>query len=246
MRFLRAVFQRSQTLLEACLPSHCLLCNLTSQQSLICQYCYDAILAERTYCLHCGCGLITTQNYCGECLQHQFEFQQLHALASYQAPFPQLIKKLKYQNQLLYADLLGLLLADSIKQRFNEQQLQKIDYIIPVPLHIKKLRTRGFNQTQLISEALSQHLSINIAQQMVIRNKFTQAQEGLSRSQRTKNLNNAFSLSEKGRVTLAGKHIVLIDDVVTTGATINSLCQCLLAANVKRVDVWCICRTELN
>ncbi|TEW53571.1 ComF family protein [Psychromonas sp. RZ22] len=196
--------------------------------------------------MHCGCGLTASQDFCGECLQHHFDFQQLHAVASYQSPFPELIKQLKYNNQLLVADLLGLLLADSLKQRYNQQQLQIIDYLIPVPLHAKKQRTRGFNQTQLISNALTQNLPVKIAQKTIIRNKFTQAQEGLSRQQRAFNLNNAFSLSAEDKAALAGKYIVLLDDVVTTGATINSLCQCLLAAKVKRVDVWCICRTELQ
>ena len=80
----------------------------------------------------------------------------------------------------------------------------------------------------------------------MIRNKVTSPQEGLSRSQRTFNLKNAFSVKAEDRENLKGKHVVLIDDVETTGATINSLCQCLLAAGVKRIDVWCICRTELH
>jgi ComF family protein len=170
----------------------------------------------------------------------------LHAIASYQSPFPQLIKQLKYNHQLLYADLLGQLLADSIKQRYTMQQLQQIDYIIPVPLHRQKQRKRGFNQAQLIAEALTLHLPLKINQRSVIRNKLTNAQEGLSRSERMQNLKKAFSLSEYAVTDLAGKYIILIDDVVTTGATINSLCQCLFNANVRRIDVWCICRTELH
>ena len=228
------------------MPSTCLLCHLTSQQSLICSYCHDAILTERPCCLHCGCGLTNSQAFCGECLQHHFYFQQLHAIASYHPPFPEMIKQLKYSNQLLYADLLALLLADSIKQRYSQQQLQEIDYLIPVPLHIKKHRHRGFNQAQLISQALAKHIPLKVNQHAIIRNKYTEAQEGLSRAQRATNLKRAFSLSEEAIRSLQGKYIVLIDDVVTTGATINSLCQCLLDANVKRVDVWCICRTELH
>ena len=159
---------------------------------------------------------------------------------------------MKYNNHLLYADLLGLLLAKSIKLRYNQQQLQEIDYLIAVPLNIQKHRKRGFNQAQLINDALIKHLPVlntatqQMHEQPIIRHKLTTAQEGLSRAQRLLNLNNAFSLSDQAKITLPGKYVVLIDDVVTTGATINSLCQCLLAANVKRIDVWCICRTELG
>lgn len=249
---LRSIHHHSQTFIEACLPSHCLLCRLPSKQALICKFCYDSILTERSCCLHCGCGLASSQTFCGECLKHPFDFQQLHAIASYQPPFPELIKQLKYNSQLLYADLLGLLLANSIKQRYNQQQLQEIDYIIAVPLNIQKHRKRGFNQAQLINDALVKQLpTLTTAtklmhEQPIIRHKFTSAQEGLSRSQRLLNLNNAFTLTAEARIALPGKYVVLIDDVVTTGATINSLCQCLLAVNVKRVDVWCICRTELD
>ena len=236
-----------QQLFEACLPSLCLLCYLPSKGSLICEHCNEAILTERQYCLHCGCGLTQTQDFCGDCLQHTFEFTQLHAVAGYHPPFPQLIKQLKYHHHLLYADLLGRLLAESLLQRYSETQLQEIDYLIPVPLHKQKQRKRGFNQAQLIMESLIEKLPLNIASTTIVRNKFTNAQEGLTRRQRAVNLKNAFSLDRNTAHHLKGKHIVLIDDVVTTGATINSLCQCLLNdAKVKRIDVWCICRTELQ
>ena len=206
--FLRNVYQQSQNLFEACLPSRCLLCHLSSHQSLICQFCYNAILTERPCCLHCGCGLTSSQDFCGECLRHPFYFQQLHAIASYQSPFPELIKQLKYNNQLLYADLLGLLLASSIKQRYTTQQLQEIDFLLPVPLHIAKHRKRGFNQAQLISDALIKHLPLpTMVDSPLIRNKFTHAQEGLNRKQRTFNLKQAFSLNEQVSISLKGKYI---------------------------------------
>jgi len=247
LKFLRILIQQTQILLDGCLPSHCLLCNLPSEQPLICKHCYQSVLKARPCCLHCGCALHTTQAFCGECLKHTFHFQQLHALASYQPPFPKLIKQLKYNNQLIYADLLGLLLADSAKQKYSLQQLQKIDYFIAVPLHIKKLRKRGFNQAQLICDALIKQLPTPaLTLSPIVRTKFTIAQEGLTRQQRIKNLHQVFVLTPKAKNTLFGKYVVLIDDVVTTGATINSLCQCLLQEGVKRVDVWCISRTSLN
>ena len=244
--FLKALYQYSQTVSEACLPSHCLLCNLPSKQSLICSFCYHSILTERSCCLHCGCGLTSSQAHCGECLRHPFNFHQLHAIANYQSPFPELIKQLKYNNQLLYADLLGLLLAESVKQRYPSAELEEIDYLIPIPLHNKKHRSRGFNQTQLIANTLIKQIPLTIAKQKITRNKLTKPQEGLTRVERTHNLKEAFSLSTQAKEDLQGKYIVLLDDVVTTGATINSLCQTLIAANVKRIDVWCICRTELQ
>ena len=221
---IHSISQYSRKLFEACLPSLCLLCHLPSKQSLICPFCHDAILTERPCCLHCGCGLTSTQSFCGECLKHHFDFTQLHAIASYQSPFPELIKQLKYNNQLLYADLLGQLLADSIKQRYSQQQLQEIDYLIPVPLHIKKHRKRGFNQALLISKALTKYIPITITENVIIRNKFTEAQEGLSRAQRTKNLKHAFSLTKKAETSLQGKYVVLMVAPVVTTSSINKIC----------------------
>ncbi|WP_147232350.1 phosphoribosyltransferase family protein [Psychromonas sp. B3M02] len=244
--FLERLMQQSQALCTACLPSHCLLCGLHSANQLICQYCYQAILTERPCCLHCGYGLPQTQNVCGECLKHPFKFDQLVAVSGYQAPFPSLIKKLKYNHQLIYADLLGQLLATRVKQSYTNQQLQQFDYLIAVPLHKAKHRARGFNQAQLIAQVLLQYLPLNAQVVMPInRIKVTTAQEGLTRTQRNLNLKQAFSL-DSSQLNLQDKQIVLIDDVVTTGATVNSICECLLNAGVSKVDVWCISRTELG
>ncbi|MDN2664554.1 ComF family protein [Psychromonas sp. 14N.309.X.WAT.B.A12] len=244
--FLTRLISESQALFSACLPSHCLMCGLHSADQLICQHCNQAILTERPCCLHCGYGLAQTQNVCGECLKHPFKFNRLVAVSGYQAPFPALIKKLKYQHQLIYGDLLGLLLANIVKQSYSEDQQKQIDYILPVPLHPKKHRIRGFNQAHLIADALLKQLPLRAKLVTPIdRNKATTAQEGLTRKQRNLNLSNAFSMAVP-TLNLQGKHVVLIDDVVTTGATINSICECLLSAGVKKVDVWCISRTELG
>lgn len=204
------------------------------------------MLTERTCCLHCGYPLTENRNHCGDCLKHNFLFNELHALSNYQPPFPQLIKQLKYHNQLINAELLGQLLARSIQQRYSQEKLLSIDYVIPVPLHNRKLRSRGFNQSKLISDALLKQLNLTTPSLIITRNKSTQAQEGLTRSQRKRNLNKAFALPDKLTEKVKNKKVVLIDDVVTTGATINALCEVLIKAQVKQIDVWCICRTELN
>jgi len=245
-KFKKYCCTQGRRLFEAFLPSRCLLCHLPSQGALLCHDCHDAVMHHRPCCQHCGCGLNQDQEVCGECLRHRVEFTQLHAIASYQAPFPALIKQLKYHQRLLYADLLGQLLAESVSARYTIQDLQRIDYIMPVPLHPQKQRKRGFNQAQVISQALSQHLPLTQLNNVITRNKTTTPQEGLTRPQRQRNLKNAFSIHPHNPIDLTGKYIVLIDDVVTTGATMNSLCDCLLKAHVARIDVWCICRTELQ
>lgn len=200
------------------------------------------MLQPRVCCQHCGLSLTRSQLFCGDCLKQKHHFTKLYALASYHPPYPTLIKQLKYEKQLIAGELLGQLLVKSISSQFNHDEIADFDYLIAVPLHYKKLRQRGFNQAQLIAEIVSKKLNIPLLQGAVERNKETQPQEGLSISKRRKNLRAAFIANKNSM--LQGKNIVLLDDVVTTGATINSLCQCLLAEKVSSITVFCICRTD--
>ncbi|MFT6987477.1 MAG: ComF family protein [Psychromonas sp.] len=229
-------------LIERVLPAQCLLCGLPSHNKLICPYCQKEMLQARVCCQYCGLSLTNSQLFCGDCVKQKHLFTKLHALASYQPPYPTLIKQLKYEHKLISGELLGQLLADSIASHFSGDQITGFDYLIAVPLHSKKLRQRGFNQAQLIADIVSRQLKIPLLANSVKRNKETQAQEGLSISKRRKNLRAAFTANKNS--PLQGKHIALLDDVVTTGATIDSLCHCLLAEKVSSITVFCICRTD--
>ena len=240
----RFLTQQIEKLIAFFLPAQCLLCHLTSNDKLICEHCQKALLQPRTCCLYCGLSLTNSQPFCGDCLNKKHLFTQLHALASYQPPYAKLIKQLKYKKQLTTGELLGQLLSHSILARFSSSELKQFDYIIAVPLHNKKLRQRGFNQAQLIAEVVAKQLNIPLLVDAISRNKATQVQEGLSVSKRKRNLQGAFSVRQNAQ--WQGKHILVLDDVVTTGATINSLSQCLLTKNVASITVLCICRTALH
>lgn len=233
-------------LIELFLPAHCLLCALKSDNKLICLHCQTALIKERTCCQSCALPLSQSQTHCGDCLTTPHLFTKLHAIDDYQAPYTNLIKGFKYSKQLLNGEALGELLALSLTCNFSKEELTKVDYLLPVPLYKKKQRQRGFNQAQLIAQLLAKKLSIPLLNKAVERVKHTSAQEGLSVKKRKRNLNNAFLLNKEETQKLAGCFIVIIDDVVTTGATINSLSSVLLEAGVKRIDVWCICRTSLT
>lgn len=232
--------------IELILPAQCLLCGLASNNKLICHDCLKAITTNRPCCQHCGLTLVKSQPFCGDCLKQAHLFTQLHALADYQKPYPTLIKKFKYSKKLIYGELLAELLSQSVSHTLSPQQLSKIDYLIPVPLHPKKHRQRGFNQAQLIAQHIGKKLNCPVLLDTVQRHKQTIAQEGLSLQKRKANLKNAFIFSGHHKTLLSGAYVVIIDDVVTTGATINSVCQVLLQSGVKRIDIWCICRTGLT
>ena len=232
--------------IELILPAQCLLCGLPSHNQLICPDCLKAITPNRPCCQHCGLSLVKSQPFCGDCLKQDHLFTQLHALADYQRPYPTLIKKFKYAKKLIYGELLAELLSQSITHSLSPQQLSKIDCLIPVPLHPKKHRQRGFNQAQLIAQHIGKQLNYPVLLDTVQRNKQTIAQEGLSLQKRKANLKNAFQLSRNHKKLLSGAYVVIIDDVVTTGATIDSVCRVLMQSGVKRIDIWCICRTGLT
>jgi ComF family protein len=232
-------------IIEHLLPAQCLLCRLPSNNKLICRYCQNALLQDRPCCQRCGLPLSESQPFCGDCLKQPHFFTQLHALADYKKPYSMLLKKFKYTKQLINGELLADLLIQSITRNISRQQLAQIDYLLPVPLHKQKHQQRGFNQAQLLAEKISKQLQLPLLLDAVKRQKYTNAQEGLSLPKRKNNLQDAFITTSKQQTKLSGSYIVIIDDVVTTGATVNSLCQVLLHAGVQRVDVWCLCRTAL-
>lgn len=228
------------------MPAQCLVCALPSNNKLICHYCEKKILTQRTYCKHCALALPTSSDYCGDCLAKNYLFEQIHALGDYNNPLAALVKQLKYQQRLIAGELLGALLVTSLLQRYSEDQLSQFDFLLAVPLHSKKLRQRGFNQAQIICDHIHQQLGIPMITNQITRCKQTQPQEGLSIKKRALNLDAAFSHKEIATQPLAGKNIVIIDDVVTTGATINSLCKLLKKIGVNSITVFCISRTPLS
>ena len=238
------ITQQIKKWVELLLPAQCLVCALKSNNKLICHHCEKKILTKRAYCLHCALPLNKNADYCGDCLKKNYLFSHIHALGDYINPLSILVKQLKYQQQLVAGELLAELLIKSVLCRYTKQQLSAFDYLLAVPLHPKKLQQRGFNQAKIIAEVLAKQLHIPLLLDAVSRNKVTMPQEGLSIRQRKQNLQGAFSVNKA--IQWQGKHIVLLDDVDTTGATINSLSQCLLAEKVASITVLCICRTPLH
>lgn len=238
--------QQSKQLIEQLLPAQCLVCLLKSNNKLICLYCEKKILTQRTYCLHCALPLNKNADYCGDCLQKSYLFNHVHALGDYKKPLSMLIKQLKYQQQLIAGELLAYLLIKSVQSRYTKQQLARFDYLLAVPLHPNKLRKRGFNQAQIITDSMQKVFNIPLLKNCISRNKETLAQEGLSISKRKNNLSGAFAYNKEKDHELVGKNILIVDDVVTTGATINSLCQLLKEQEVNIITVFCICRTAFD
>jgi ComF family protein len=195
-------------------------------------------------CIFCLENRLTSTIICPECekilpcnpnlIAHGFE--NLVAPFSYQEPIKKLITDLKFNGQLKYAQLLGELLTQKIIQSKNPLPT----LIIPVPLHPKRLRERGFNQAIEIAKVVGKKLHIPVDTESLIRTKNTKAQSDLKSQDRQKNVEHAFLLNKK----IKGEHFAILDDVFTTGATIRSCIQAIGLNEKQKISVWCCARVS--
>jgi ComF family protein len=207
-------------------------------------------IINQNYCTVCLLPLISrTSPYCAECITEPKYFNSVKSPFLYEEPVSALIQNFKFHKDLgagkyLSQFLLNFLKQDFLKQDFLKQDLlERPDLIIPVPLHIKKLKRRGFNQSILVAKWLSKVLKIPINLKIIKRYKVTPPQLFLNRKERLKNLKNAFELINKDKFKkLEIRHVALIDDVMTTGATVNEISRVLKQAGVEKVEIWCLAR----
>ena len=225
-------------IIQDCLfPPTCILCNLDSNNTVdLCEVC--AMHLEKNFycCYQCGEtfeSLSSSPKLCGKCISNPPAYDRTHAPFIYQSGIRDLIQNLKFHNNYKNSRLLGKLLSDSIQNRIELPEL-----IIPVPLHTIRYRQRGFNQSLEIARTVSKKLSIPLDYWSCHRKKYTLQQSALSAKDRRKNIRNAFVVSRP----INANHVVILDDVMTTGTTVNELAATLKKSGVSRVDVWVCAR----
>jgi ComF family protein len=216
----------------------------------ICVDCSQTYMAiESPICSTCGLVFESREGEdhdCGECLNAPKRFRIARSAGVYDKVLMAAIHCLKYKEKIQLARPLGVLLFMVFWRYWNKG---KINLIVPVPLHKRKLRSRGFNPSFLlvkewafISKALYGTLPvIPVAGDILIRKRWTEPQPGLGRKERLQNIKNAFGVSDLSKVK--GKKILLVDDVYTTGATANECAKVLMRAGAARVDVLTLART---
>ncbi len=154
-----------------------------------------------------------------------------------------MLQMVKYQARLELINPLVNSLAELLIEHYSNDQWPQV--LLPVPLHKKRLRERGYDQALLLASALTKQLrnlslsSLAIDTQLITRTNHSPPQQGLDAKARQSNIRNAFTLKQKP----AWKHVALIDDVVTTGATVSEIAKLLKKHRVERVDIWTIART---
>ncbi len=219
------------------LPPTCILCENSGFDSHdICQPCFNDLQKNIHCCYRCAEIFETpnkTPQLCGQCLSKTPAFDETYAPFIHQGIIRYLIASLKFNRQYKNARLLGYLLAS-----YLEKTAETPDLIIPVPLHNKRYKERGFNQSIEIAKTVSKILNIPLDTKSCTRQRNTAHQIDLPAKQRRQNIKNAFLVSQPIKVN----HIAILDDVITTGSTANELAKVLKKAGISRVDVWSCAR----
>lgn len=225
-------------------PPRCLLCGHPGQKKGheavdLCGYCQVQLPFNETACLCCALPLPRDASHravCGRCQKKQPAFDASLSVFRYEQPAVWLIQQLKFNDRLSHARLLGQLLAQKIQHCDVLPQC-----IIPVPLFSKRLRQRGFNQSVELAKPVAQKTGLPMALNLVERVRRTESQTGLDAKQRRKNIKGAFEIVRP----VPYEHVVIIDDVMTTGSTVNEVARILKKSGVRQVDVWSIARAPI-
>jgi ComF family protein len=233
------------SVVELLFPSSCLACRcpvLPGTLPMFCPACLARIEpVSGPLCSGCGRQFPKAAggpHYCGLCLTGQYHFERARAVALYTEPFSHVIHRFKYQG-VTHA----LASFHALLERLPEAALSEPpELILPVPLHAGKLRQRGFNQAALLARAFFPRERQRIKTDLLVREINTEPQTSLSGKARRQNLKNAFALRETELVK--GKRVVLVDDVFTTGTTVNECARVLKKAGAARVEVLTLARVR--
>lgn len=212
-------------------PQRCVLCDRDGDA--LCAPCRaDAVAALVHACPCCAIPLPAGQGsaLCGRCLKRRPSFDASIAGATYEPPFDALVRDLKYRANLAFAPVLAALVAARATAATDA-----VSRLIPVPLARARMAMRGFNQSIEIARALSRRLSLPVDLDSVIRIHDTTAQAALPFEARRRNIRGAFAVVDAHRLGLAGATVAVVDDVMTTGSTLDEMATTLKRAGVARV-----------
>jgi ComF family protein len=188
-------------------------------------------------CVRCAEPLqLAAAEPCGACLRRLPRFDATFCGFRYEYPIDHMVRTLKYHGGLAHARVLGELLAE----RLSAASMLKPTMLLPVPLASGRFRERGYNQAIELGRSLERRLGIPMRADLLVRTRETSEQAGLPRLARRRNIRAAFDLQH----AIQAEHVALIDDVITTGSTVNELAKLLKKSGVRRVDVWAVARAR--
>lgn len=228
-----AMKKRISPFLDLLFPERCLFCDSICKEPG-CQICAETIkFISPPFCKVCGIPFksdAVQSHTCGECMEKRPHFSWARGVLVYNDTTAKAIHRFKYGHDTTYSGPLGLMIAD--------YPLEGFDLVIPVPLHIKRLRERGFNQSLLLAKAIGKRRGIPVDPFTLKRSKWTEPQVNLSKRDRKMNVKGAFDIYKD----VGGKRILLVDDVYTTGATVSECSKVLKKNGAKEVCILTLAR----
>jgi ComF family protein len=215
-------------------PAHCLACGGRGAGGRdLCAACHCGLPWLRSACPRCALPLPTPGSVCGECLRDPPPLDAIHAAFLYAPPLDRLLPRFKFHGDLAAGRLLAALMCETAPSMPNDA------VIVPIPLHRKRLRQRGYDQALELAKPLAAACGFPLRDDLLHRARATAAQSRLHADQRKRNLRNAFEVDSELALPSC---VVLVDDVMTTGATLHAAAKALRKAGVARVEAWVCAR----
>ena len=231
-----------RALINLLFPPHCLVCNnAVTEHGTLCQTCWQGVrFITDPYCACCGQPFdfaLGKDALCGNCLRELPPFTRARAVFRYDDKSRALVTKLKYADQLHLSSVYGQWLAS-----FGRELIETSDAMVPVPLHYWRFVGRRYNQSALLAYSIKKRCGLSVLPDALKRTRATKPQPGLTRKQRKTNVKNAFAVSAHALPLIKNKTVLLIDDVMTTSATIGECAKTLLSAGASHVNVLTLAR----
>ena len=221
------------------LPSQCAVCKAWPARP-VCDTCIAAFAQPVHRCPTCALQLPDAFGRCGACLVHPPLWHSALTAVSYQWPWTTLVARFKYQSQPGWASSLASLMLSAPGV---DDALAQAQWVVPMPLSSRRLAERGFNQSLWLAKQLSPRQARH---DLLLRIRDTPAQRTLPRAERLQNLRGAFSVDPLQVAALRGQRVMLVDDVMTTGASLQMATEALLGAGVSHVTAVVFARTEAD
>lgn len=234
----RAIRDICSGVLDLIYPPFCLVCKQAGEVYL-CAKCIEKMdFIQRPYCHKCGIPCEPEEFTCRECHAHEFAFDSARSAGTFDGLMREAIHAFKYHYHLVLADPLAELMVRCFP---NTQLGGDVDLLIPIPIHRSRETERGFNQSVELARRLGRALSLPVDTRALAKPRKTRHQVELSEQERAANLEGAFAVVDPRSV--AGKRVLLIDDVFTTGATVNEGAKVLRAAGAASVNAYTLARS---